>query len=169
MKFRKATEEDIAGIAKVHIESWRTTYKGIVPEQYLLDMSYAQKVKQWKKNLRESTIYIAVDEKEEIQGFICGGAERSGNYPRFRGEIYAFYLLEEVQGQGFGRMLMNRFVTEELNPKGIDSLIIWVLSDNPSRFFYERLGGQLVDLKSITIAGKRLEECAYGWSMVTGF
>ncbi|MFC8561731.1 GNAT family N-acetyltransferase, partial [Peribacillus frigoritolerans] len=35
MKIRKAIEEDVDGIANVHINSWKTTYKGILPDQYL--------------------------------------------------------------------------------------------------------------------------------------
>jgi hypothetical protein len=34
-QIRKAKLEDASGIASVHIESWKTTYKGIVSANYL--------------------------------------------------------------------------------------------------------------------------------------
>lgn len=33
MIIRKAKLDDATGIAKVHVDSWRTTYKGIIPEK----------------------------------------------------------------------------------------------------------------------------------------
>jgi hypothetical protein len=41
--------------------------------------------------------------------------------------------------------------------------LLWVLAENPSRKFYERLGGQLVYEKTVTIGGVPLIEVAYGW------
>jgi hypothetical protein len=32
---RRAVSGDAASIARVHVESWRSTYAGIVPEAYL--------------------------------------------------------------------------------------------------------------------------------------
>jgi hypothetical protein len=34
MKIRKAVLTDAKGIAKVHVDSWKTTYDNIVPDQY---------------------------------------------------------------------------------------------------------------------------------------
>jgi hypothetical protein len=42
-------------------------------------------------------------------------------------------------------------------------MMVWVLADNPSRRFYEALGGTLVTNKVIELAGKSLIEVAYGW------
>lgn len=39
MHIRKAAVEDAAAIAKVHVDSWRTTYKGIMPSDYLNSLS----------------------------------------------------------------------------------------------------------------------------------
>lgn len=32
---RQATIDDVYGIAKVHVDSWNTTYEKIVPKEYL--------------------------------------------------------------------------------------------------------------------------------------
>jgi hypothetical protein len=32
---RRAVREDARAIARVHVDSWRTTYRGIVPEEHI--------------------------------------------------------------------------------------------------------------------------------------
>jgi hypothetical protein len=47
---------------------------------------------------------------------------------------------------------------------GGTSLLAWVLaSNNPSRRFYEAVGGKMLGSRKIEIGGARLEEVAYGW------
>lgn len=40
MKIRKAVLTDAKGIAKVHVDSWRTTYKNIIPDEFLKKFTY---------------------------------------------------------------------------------------------------------------------------------
>ncbi|MCG5104202.1 hypothetical protein [Oceanobacillus alkalisoli] len=35
MQIIRADSKDATGIAKVHVDSWRATYKGIIPEDFL--------------------------------------------------------------------------------------------------------------------------------------
>jgi len=35
MNIRKANSNDALGVAKVQVDSWKTTYKNIVPNEYL--------------------------------------------------------------------------------------------------------------------------------------
>jgi hypothetical protein len=37
---REAAPADAPGIARVHVDTWRTTYQGIVPDQFLARLSY---------------------------------------------------------------------------------------------------------------------------------
>ena len=54
-------------------------------------------------------------------------------------------------------------VVEHLEESGHNSMLVWVLEANPSRGFYEKMGGKKVDRKTLTISGKVLNEIAYGW------
>ena len=56
-----------------------------------------------------------------------------------------------------------RIVAANLAGSGVRGMVVWVLAGNPSRSFYEALGGQHVSVKPVTIGGVRLEEVAYGW------
>lgn len=47
MQIRKATLQDAEAIARVHVDSWKTTYKGIIPDNVLNNLSYTQRTEQW--------------------------------------------------------------------------------------------------------------------------
>lgn len=164
---RRATEEDATGIAKVHVDSWRTTYKGIVPDDFLEQMSYDTSEARWLRIARQNTpgyiMFVAEDEGGNIVGFANGGRERSGE-ANYHGELYAIYLLESYQRQGIGQTLF-RHMIQHLTANGFGSMLIWVLADNPSCQFYESMGGIPVREQSIEIGGKRLREIGYGWRL----
>lgn len=163
---RAANPDDAAGIARVHVESWRTTYRGIVPSEYLERMSPERRERFWGSVIAQADspalVYVAASPSGEVLGFAYGGTEREGN-ASYTGELLAIYLLEQQQRLGVGRRLFAS-VVEELLRHGHASMLVRVLRDNPSRGFYERLGGQYVAEKPIDIGGTELIEVAYGWS-----
>ncbi len=87
-----------------------------------------------------------------------GGPERSGD-PVYTGELYAIYLLEGWQRRGIGRRLTIE-VVRQLTQQGLTSLLVWVLAENPSRRFYEALGGRQVREKLEMTGGVQLIEVA---------
>ena len=165
MAIRMATVADVVAIARLHVESWRTTYKGIVPADFLANLTYAQREPLWREVLSKpasaSLVYVAEDARGDIVGFASGGPERSRD-PVYSGELYAIYLLESWQRQGLGRQLTITLIGQ-LVQVGLTSLLVWVLAENRSRRFYEALGGQQVRQQSVTIGGAELIEMAYGW------
>ena len=109
---RKAEVDDAKGIAKVHVDSWRTTYKGIVPDTFLDNLSYEHRELTWKKGINENNVYIAENENGKVIGFSTGGKERTGKYEAYIGELYAIYILKEFQGKGIGRLLFQSIVDD---------------------------------------------------------
>ena len=144
------------------MDSWRTTYKGIVPDTFLDSLSYESREQIWKRGIEENHIYIAEDENGQIVGFATGGKERTGKYEAYKGELYAIYLLEGQQGKGIGRKLF-KSVVDDLKDKKLNSMLIWALEENPACRFYEALGGKKIDTAEIEIDGRKLGEIAYGW------
>jgi hypothetical protein len=63
MHIREATEADVAGIAKIHVDTWRTNYAGIVPDEHLAGLSYEGCEASWRRRLAEPDpngfIYVA--------------------------------------------------------------------------------------------------------------
>src|SRR5690606_37668646 len=120
---------DEEGIARVHVDSWRTTYKGIVSESVLQNLSYEQRAENWRRGIELNDLYVAEDESGSIVGFATGGKERTGNYEA-DGELYAIYLLDEVQGMGIGKELIQT-IAGSLQEQGLTSMLVWVLEQNP--------------------------------------
>jgi len=166
MTIREANPEDVAGIARVHVESWRTTYPGIMPQEHLDALSIADREQTWTETLRgdgpgKTLVYVAATDGGEIVGFVAGGAERAGD-PVFRGEISALYLLQSQQGEGLGRRLVQTFA-RRLAQEGHHTLLIWVNVHNPARRFYEALGGVLARTGQREIKGVTYDDAGYGW------
>lgn len=163
MNIRTAKPGDAAGIARVHVDSWRTTYPGILPAEVLASLSYQRRETAWVELLarQEGVVLVAEDPSGQIVGFASGGPNREDN-PQFAGELYAIYLLTTAQGKGLGRRL-TRATTAWLAEHGMHSMLVWVAAANPSRRFYESLGGQYVESRIAVVGGVEIEEVSYGW------
>lgn len=166
---RKAVPQDVKGIAKVHVDSWKTTYPGIVPDEILDGLSYEQKEQKWlsyfSRDISENSLYIAETNTNEIVGFINGGKERTRKY-QYDGEIYCLYILKDFQRLGIGSKLMQTLINDFIS-SGMESALVWVLTENPSRKFYESYQPDFVDSQYIT--GLKAEEIALGWNDLTFF
>ena len=166
VRIRAANPADAGPIARVHVDSWRTTYPGIVPAEYLAGLSYGKRQSVWADILSAGRTaesnFVAETDRGEIVGFAGGGLRREGD-PAYRGELYAVYVLEEHQRLGVGRRLVSA-VARRLLTDGFRSMLTWVLEDNgPACQFYEALGGTEVGRQTITMGGADLVELAYGW------
>lgn len=162
MEIRNAILTDAKGIAKVHVDSWKTTYANIIPDEYLNTLSYEEREQLWKNNISLGNVYVAENKEGKIVGFSSGGKERSERYKNFNGELYAIYILKKYQGQGLGKLLVKPII-DELKNSEVYSMLVLVLEDNDSRYFYEALGGKKIDVIEVVISGKKLNELVYGW------
>jgi len=165
MNIRQAGFDDAAAIARVHVDTWRTTYAGILSADYLAGLSYAEREQMWRDELsqgdRREFTYIVEGGDANILGFATGGPERAGD-PFYRGELQAIDLVEAHQRQGTGGRIV-RTVAERLNRQGFTTMLVWVLAKRSSRLFYEKLGGTFVKSQTVEIGGRELEEVACGW------
>jgi len=161
VSIRIATENDAAEISHVHVESWRTTYAGIVPDAYLATLNEAERVPLWRQWLTRDVPVFLADVDGKVTGFISGGPIRQP-VQNYDAELFAIYLLQQAQRHGIGTALL-RELAGSLIRKGFTSMAVWVLERNPSRQFYVKSGAQLVTSKEIEIGGAMLTEVAYGW------
>ncbi len=139
---RWATPADVKAIAEVHVRSWRSTYKGLIPDGFLSGLSVAKHVKMWTKNLQETSWRTLILEEEgQIIGFAGEGLARDEEFSDgSTGEIHGIYLLEDYWDRGLGWMLMTRAL-KELEMEGYKDVRIWVLKENErARAFYEKMG-----------------------------
>lgn len=163
---REATASDARGIARVHVESWKATYRGLIADEYIDSISYADREQLWAKliNFYEETkqgfLFVAsVD--DEIVGFVSGGRSRDDSW-EFEGEVTGLYILKQYQRMGFGRRLMNAAVSRLLEA-GVSSMSIWVLEGNDNAIkFYERLGGRRIGTTQRKVGNKFYTVIGYG-------
>ena len=170
MILREATERDIPGIARVHVDTSQSTYRGIFPDKIIESLSYQKRERGWHQvfdlaRQDGSFTYVAEDRSGQIIGFANAGKERS-NDPVYRGELNAIYILKSYQQQGIGSELV-RVVADRFSQMEIYSLLVWVLEDNPASNFYQKLGGKKVNQKYIIRGGKELMAIAYGWTDIS--
>lgn len=166
MIIRDATKNDAHGIAQVHVSSWQTSYKGIMPDKAIAARPLEKRQAIWTGILAKenhNTILLVAEENQKIVGFANGGKPQEA-VDGFDSELYAIYLLKTAQGKGIGRQLMQTFA-KRLVDKGYKSMLLWVLQNNQkSRGFYETMGGILVAEGVYRVTqDATLITVAYGW------
>jgi len=161
-QIRAATTQDARAIAHVHVESWRTTYAGIVPETYLANLKETEREVSWREWLTMDVDVFIAEIEGEIVGFVSGGAIREP-VDGFDAELFAVYLLQGAQRRGVGSALLRRLALS-LMARGFKSMVAWVLEDNVSGRFYEQSGAVQVRSKELEVGGVMLPVGAYGWA-----
>ncbi|MBM7571424.1 GNAT family N-acetyltransferase [Aquibacillus albus] len=165
---RKAELKDAEKIANVHLKSWKSTYSDLINEQDMSNITYENRKTLWetilKMPMKGQPALVIHDDKEEIIGFISGGKERTKRFG-YDGEIYAIYLLGEYQRKGLGSMLLEAFA-KEMKKEGYQSILVWVLTQNPTSQFYLDYGAKQIDKEETTIGQGTYQETAFGWKNI---
>ena len=164
VRVRAAVFQDAAAIARVHVDTWRSTYRGIMDEEFLRSLSHEQRQRNWEAALQDSktqSLFVAEDDQHEIVGFAaCGPAREQKEL--FDGELYAIYVIQKAQRKQIGKKLV-LFVSRDLKTRGFNSMLVWVLAGNPFKKFYVSLGGEQIASKIVEVGGRNLEELGFGW------
>lgn len=167
MIIRSAELADASDIAKVNIETWKSTYKGIIDDEYLRSLSYEHREQAIKNLIINSSsdkkyVFVAEDNTYGVIGFATCGIERE-NDEIFKGELYSIYILKKFQNKGIGKLLYNS-VIQRLKENNLIPMIIWVLEENrQARNFYELRGGRKIWERYILIGSQEIKEVAYGF------
>lgn len=142
IEIRKAVPDDALAIAKVHVDSWRSAYCGLLPDERLAKLDYTRGAERFRNTIIEKSelIYVA----EDITGIIgflalgpCRDPELNGTAI---GEIFALYLDFQYWRKGIGRSLYNQ-ADCLLRSAGCSQAVLWVFEGNErARMFYEAMG-----------------------------
>ena len=162
---RRAAPRDAEAIARVRIDGWRTSYRGLIPAAYLDGMQVDASTALWDKILtagpNPASVFVAAH-GDEVIGFAAGSMLAE---PKFglNAELTAVYLRREFQRVGLGRRLIAAVVDAQ-RALGATGMIVWVIAANkPARAFYEALGAELLVEQAFQWDGMDLKEAGYGW------
>jgi hypothetical protein len=181
---RRARATDATAIGAVHVAAWRSAYPGILPDSFLSRLSVPRQAAYYDGAIRAGVgVHVAT-----VSGADLGVGDRPGGIPRVigfvsgapsrtaaqrnrgpaalaDGEIETLYVLDDWRERGLGRRLMCA-ASAHLSAAGCGSAFVWVLRDNPNRWFYERLGGRAVAESTIMVGGVPVVQMAYLWSPI---
>ena len=167
---RNAVPEDAPDIAKVHIQSWKETYPGIMPQQRIDALNQESSTRNWLAGFeRKDEIFVAVV-AGQVVGFVSGGKNRiqdgceSGEANKCDCELAAMYLLRDFQGLGIGKALLHT-LAERFKDLGFSSMVAWVAEKNPSVQFYAHLGGERIDRKILLVCEVEVPVLAYRYCL----
>ena len=155
-QLREVRETDIPALAKLHVETFNETHRGGRPG----GPSYELRERQWREAFeREAGSwfgYVVEDESGELVGF-AKGTPHDGGVPGYTGELNKIYLLQRVQRQRLGRLLLGA-VARRFIERGMTSMLLFGDAANPSNSFYEAFGADRLYSQTGEFHG------AYGWS-----
>lgn len=164
-RIRLARVGDAVDIAKVHVETWRSIYAGLVPDRVLTRMSEIRVALVWEREIAAAAngqrVHVAIGADGHAVGFVSHGGARVAGVG-VEAEVFTLYVLDDHQGRGIGRALLTEAFRHLLG-RGMSSAMAWVLAGNPSRFFYESMGGRRIAERDETLWGERMHEIAYAW------
>lgn len=164
LSVRPGRRADAATIADIFVETWRDTYAGMLPDRMLVNMSVEAQAGYWQRLLAarrpEEVVRVVEDTKAGLVAFgSCGPLRRSKSK---EGEVYTLYVRPVWQGLGIGRLLLAALL-RALRERGCRQAMLWVVAANPSRFFYEAVGGVRAVERVQRLWGMDVPQIGYRW------
>jgi ribosomal protein S18 acetylase RimI-like enzyme len=162
LQIRPAKPTDAAELARIHEETWRSTYQGIIPHLHLERMIARRGPRWWHENVKRGYGLSVMTFNGQPQGYVSYGSARYAP-ARSSGEIFELYIAPPLQGVGFGKKLFLA-ARRELERRGLRGLVVWALADNRAACtFYARLGGKQVATAPETYGRVQLQKVAFTW------
>jgi L-amino acid N-acyltransferase YncA len=169
LRIRAAHPADAHPIARVHVQAWHESYRGLIPDATIAALSVERSADMWTDILAQeqpASVVLVVERGHEIVGFGSAGTAR-GVALGTTSEIMAIYLLDAVKRRGAGRSLLTGLL-HVLAARDHRSAGLWVLADNHgTRRFYEALGGRMGATREADDGPVRMREIAYVWDDLT--
>jgi ribosomal protein S18 acetylase RimI-like enzyme len=139
---RRAGLADAETVARIHVESWNVTYRGIMPDEVIARTDLAYRTAFWAERLADGEWPVLLLEEHGQAVAFCQmiPTPDHDDDPRTVGHITSLHVLPPLRGRGYGRALLERAFAE-FGDRGFAAVTLWVLQNNrTARAFYERSG-----------------------------
>lgn len=140
--YEYATENDAYGINYVAAHSWKETYTGLLPDDYLNNRitNIPNKTETTKEFLRTyNGTYIVAKDKGKVVGILAFSPAQEEKYQEY-GHLEALYVLKQYQGLGIGKELFKKAVVG-LKDMGYSKMQLECMCGNNSLNFYQKYSG----------------------------
>lgn len=163
---RLATSDDAPAIARVHVDTWRAAYRGLVADEYLAQLSVGARTERWREILSrphdpKAATRVALRD-DAVIGFVSNGPSRDADADAGTGEVLALYVAPEAWSTGAGRALMEA-AFDAFRAAAHHIVTLWVLHGNERAIhFYERAGFRADGASKVEDRGDvKLDELRY--------
>jgi ribosomal protein S18 acetylase RimI-like enzyme len=140
---RPARPDDVEAIAALHLASWRTAYKGFLPDDFLSGITLESRILRWQQALDPSASPLTETTVADADGTVlgvCSFGPRREPASETVGAIYVLHVRPDVTRRGLGKALLDDAL-RRLAARGFGASVLWVLRDNANaRRFYEAQG-----------------------------
>lgn len=180
MKIRPATVEDAPGMARVIVDTFLASNRGIMSPEALQrrkqTWTYEVSARNWRRAIEEMTegdsaicIYVAEDEGGQVVGLSLGCPARDETATAEVGEIDVLYVAESHQRRGIGRALAQT-TAAHLAGWGMRKLQICTpVANTQARRFYNKLGGRIIGTRDDYDEGEVIPLVIYEWANIQAF
>jgi ribosomal protein S18 acetylase RimI-like enzyme len=161
---RPALPGDARAIAEVHVQSWQSAYRDLLPQAFLDALSVEKRQAMWAESLAKKKPSLLVAEVDErIVGFSAFGPCRDEGALPTDHEVWAIYVVPSQWSTGLGQQLWLQ-AKEAMARQGATRISLWVLAGNQRAIrFYVAAGFRPEPglVKSFEMAGVRFQERRY--------
>ncbi len=142
--FKKCDLSDLADLQKISIDTFTSTYQAKnTPENFEKHLTFAFNSKQLTKELNDpNTEFYFLFSGEKLIGYLKLNENdaQTENMQKHCYELERIYLIKEFQGNGFGKILIDKSV-EVARAKNKKELWLGVWEENPAAIaFYKKMG-----------------------------
>jgi ribosomal protein S18 acetylase RimI-like enzyme len=139
---RRALAPDAQAIARIHVESWKVAYRGIMPDEVIARTDLAFRTTFWSERLADhgGPVFL-IEERGEPVAFchLIPTPDPDDDATKV-GHITALHVLPQLRGRGYGRALLE-LACNDCRSRGFSEVTLWVLDANTkAREFYEKRG-----------------------------
>ena len=140
---RPITASDGETLARIHIDSWRDAYRGLLRDEYLDAEVVADRSAVWTERVQHLNAvrfgFVAEDEGRTIAFVFLIGAHDT----EWGTLLDNLHVLPASRGRGVGRLLVEAAAREAIVRHPDAPIYLWVFEQNvQARRFYARLGGR---------------------------
>src|SRR5712671_946414 len=131
LTLREGTGHDAAAIARLHAESWRSAYRGMLSDEYLDRRVHHERAALWQQRFSEQAekpfLVILADTETELVGFACAFPDE---HPTYGAYLDNLHVVPQRTGQGIGRRLLAAVAERLLANERRGGLYLWVIEQN---------------------------------------